>query len=435
MAPANSSLNIYALLEHLTIDGEEECTTPSPSSADINAVFAEDNAADYDDDNRQWYEEDEQDDDFEPMETCFDLLILEQEQAQRPLFSKDLLQEIASQVSWITLQQSRSVSERTIDHLEFTQPNGQGVTIWRAKNVANAIRVEYMTRVETSPIFQSRFGHDWKRSIPIHFLNPSLSEAQLTTPPPYYLTSFNSIPDTTHLSSTSMTWWRTRLHRTQQLWNSSTSCEKLTSAIRLGASKLTCPITKIVCFGLGALGKNAAFYSSSHQHMAAFSLANTLNTYNQAKHPEAPAVQIILSDPCYRPIDHILLQELTSSPLGFGLSSPNALLAVDANALVMTAYLPVTVPLMQILADVFAGKSKEGPGMVLCDQMRGMGVEKRWYVMTDRSSPAVAMFLLGGYLVHKEGFGGMEEEFREDAFGGEKHMYWLEDMKLWLRKE
>jgi hypothetical protein len=166
--------------------------------------------------------------------------------------------------------------------------------------------------------------------------------------------------------------------------------------------------------------------------MTAFTLAELLTTYNTRKFPDAPAVKVILQDPCYQQCDRILWPELTSAPVDFDMSNPEALLAVDANALVITAFLPVDMPLVQIIADMYAGNAKEGPGMMLCDRMEDLRPDRRWYSLSHRGAPHVARFLLGGYMSSQANWVGLEEELTE-AMGHDR--YWLQKMTLWLRKE
>jgi hypothetical protein len=51
---------------------------------------------------------------------------------------------------------------------------------------------------------------------------------------------------------------------------------------------------------------------------------------------------------------------------------------------------------MQIMADLFADRSGEGPVMILCDKMLGLTYkEKTHYGLRQRDSPAVARFVRG----------------------------------------
>jgi hypothetical protein len=81
------------------------------------------------------------------------------------------------------------------------------------------------------------------------------------------------------------------------------------------------------------------------------------------------------------------------------------------------AYLPTSVLLMQIVADLFSEKAREGPAMVLWDRVPDMRPEKRWYCMRNRDSPAVARFLTG-YKRRLNGLGKLEGDLEVDVTGG-----------------
>ena len=206
-----------------------------------------------------------------------------------------------------------------------------------------------------------------------------------TTPiaTPYFIESFRRAPDTRHLDPVLMEQWRLRLLRTQMLWNVSTTCSTLFAAIRFGAAELRSPITKIVGIGLGRLDAEPAFYQSALQHMAVFSIASTLHTFNTSRTNNAVAgMEIVLQGPCYTPLDHTLLSSLTPHRITF-LSDPEALLAIDASTLLVSAYLPISVPLMQIVAYLSSEPREKGTGMMLWDRVIGMRKSKRWYCMRN----------------------------------------------------
>jgi hypothetical protein len=118
-------------------------------------------------------------------------------------------------------------------------------------------------------------------------------------------------------------------------------------------------------------------------------------------------------------------------------SDPEGLLAIDAGTLVVTAFLPVQMPLVQVIADLFSKDPTEGPAAIICDIMT-VDVEKREYSLSDRASPAVARFLTNHYEKAEDGFDdhGLEDELMADAYGDdwENRFYWLNWMDLWVRK-
>ena len=379
--------------------------------------------------------ENEEDPDLEIMHTTFDVLALEEQQHHKPVFTKGMLRRIAHDVACILSEQSKAVGQRTTGSIHH-EINGRSTKVWKAVDNANSITINYMTRVELCPAFQERFATIHKRSKSLQGLNTSMTEREPNAvSAPYFIESYRRAPDTTHLNPALMKLRHAKLHRTQELWTASTSCTNLLSVIRIGAGKLKTPITKIVCIGLGKLNSDPAFYQSALQHMSVISIAKCIDAFNRAEHPKSPPVQIIAQDPCYEPCDHILLQQLTTTPIDFTLSDPGTLLAIDPNTLVVSAYLPTSVPLMQIVADMFA--QEQGPAMMLWDQVKCLSTEKRWYCMRNRDSPGVARFL-DGYLRWQRGFGGLEEEEEElkrDLWGEKRFGYWLDGMDLWLRKD
>ncbi|KAF1921486.1 hypothetical protein BDU57DRAFT_439708 [Ampelomyces quisqualis] len=394
----------------------------------------EEDSEDEDDDEDDDYDEDEED--F-ATGTKFDLIALEKDQDHKPIFTKALLQRIASEVSAINIQQSQPVSQRTQTTLHFQPPAGPPVKIWEARDNTNSVSVHYKTRVETSPSFQTRFNKALTKSKDLRSLNPNMSEAEFChNTAPYFLTSWLRMPSDRHKDASTLTRWRTRLSHTQTLWAQSSSCSQMQRIVRSGATRLHRPITKIVCVGLGALDSRPAWYQSALQHMTVFSLAAELDAVNKAKFPAAPAVSIIASDPCYDQLDWILLRGLTSARITFGLSDPETLLAIDGNALVVTAFLPVGMPLMQIVADLWAAKREDGPGLIIGDRMEELSLERKEYCLRNRGSPGVARMLTYGYFASREKIVDMEEDLRRDVKGetGGSY-YWLQKMGIWLRKD
>ena len=158
-----------------------------------------------------------------------------------------------------------------------------------------------------------------------------------------------------------------------------------------------------------------------------------MNKLNKSRNRKAGPVQIIAQDPCYEERDRILLPAICTHPLDFSLSDPETILAIDGNTLVVTAFLPVTVPLMQILADLHAEDSSKAPAMMLCDKMNLSG-RKEDYCLRNRESPGVVN-MLSSYHRWEKGFGQIERELEEDVRGNATEWsFWLEKMDLWLKK-
>ncbi|KAH6031898.1 hypothetical protein HBI83_020360 [Parastagonospora nodorum] len=419
------SHNLYALLADLNIDEEEDHKTVTFTS---DRVSVNDTHAIHED------EEAEYDDEDDIIHALFDLEALGGHAGQ-PTFTRGLLQKVASDIRSISTIQKGLNRERE-NSLYWKGSNGPSARIWKEVDGANDVTVNYMTRVEMSSQFQTLFGNDWKRSKPLRALNTNLSQHQLNElAAPYYLESFRRAADNTHLDAEKMNWWRDRLCHTQNLWENSSSCIQLCRIVRQGAARLRAPIAKIVCIGLGELDSSPAFYQSAIQHMTAFSFAEALDAFNRTAHPECPPVTIIAQDPCYKACDRILLQELTNTLIDFSLSDPETLLSIHANTLVITAFLPHTVPLMQILADLFAGEPEKGPAMILGDRIVNPGGRTKW-CFRNRDQPGVAKFLMGGYTLWPTEFVGVDGELRKDLSGWRKSWeYWLGKMMFCLRRD
>lgn len=215
----------------------------------------------------------------------------------------------------------------------------------------------------------------------------------------------------THLNLDIMAKRRARLHRTQSLWNASQSCKQLLATVSSGALRLNTPIMRIVSLGLGRLNADPAFYQSALQHMSVFSIASRLNAFNEVKYPGAPRVSIMAQDACYEQRGRILLQELTSVPIDFGLSDLKTLLSIDAHTLAVSAFLPTSVLLTQIVADMCDGE--KGPGMISWDRVE-VRVEKRGYCVRNRDAPGVAR-TMKGYRKWEMGLGEMDGELCRDV--------------------
>ncbi|CAN9222805.1 unnamed protein product [Alternaria alternata] len=172
--------------------------------------------------------------------------------------------------------------------------------------------------------------------------------------------------------------------------------------------------------------------------MAVFSIIQTLNQFYHQTNSNRPAIKLVLQDPNYEIKDHQILKRLSNDGDNISfVSDPEGLLAIDAGTLVVTAFLPVQMPLVQVIADLFSKDPTEGPAAIICDIMT-VDVEKREYSLSDRASPAVARFLTNHYEKAEDGFDdhGLEDELMADAYGDdwENRFYWLNWMDLWVRK-
>jgi hypothetical protein len=412
----------------------------TPLSALLGDLSIQDKDGPIGDSNNEDYESDS-DPENVAIHTLYDLISLESANLNKPIFTRAMINRMVKEVALVLSEQQKPPSEREITTLSRPYGDHQVVNIWQAsRNICKTYAVIYLTRIEMCPGFQKDFGEVYERSKALRSMNMHMPVQQrqfLRTP--YFietwLPSTKEAP-TNHLSNTWMEHMRTRLGRTQRFWEDSDSCTQLLERISTGARKLQSPITKIVCVGLGKLNPAAAWYGSAVQHLAVFSMAEALDAINQELFPTTSSVQIIAQDPSYEPADHTLLPEFTSSQIVFTNTEPENLLAIDKNTLVVTAFLPVNVPLVQIIADMFADGEETGPGMIICDRDDTLSVDKRLYCLRmDRYSPSVAKFLLQNYQ-QQEKFDDWDQECREDAIGDSTTLrYWLPSMNLWVRSD
>jgi hypothetical protein len=400
-----SSKNIYALLSNLDVN-----STNSVPPAD------------------------EQDPEHAIVHTTFDLVALE-ESRPGPVFTRELLQQIAAYIKIINVEQTKPLSERSVEYLEHIRDDGKAVVVWKpaASENANSVSIEYMTRVELHPLFTSLFGDTWHRHIDQSALNPHLPPPQVLAP--YYISSYARAPplplDQTLLN---------RVLATQTLWLASPSCTRLRIIITSALSKLSVPITQIVGIGLGAFAVHPAFYAGSAlQHIAVVYLAGVIDAYNAMHYPHAAGVKVVLGDPCYEDADVQIVSALANMDAGadleieMGLSDPDVLLSVDAQTMVVSAYLPTKVPLMQILADLFGSGRDDGPGILMMDKLHPPTSRK--YCLRNRSAPHVERWLDNSYIPWTGKFVSVGTDVERDVGLGPENKYWVESMGIWVRKD
>lgn len=425
MAPS-----LYELLSELNVEDGKHDT----GSQDKESTSSNDDKGYYSD------SEEELEEDDKARLALFDLSFLEREQGHAPVFTRALLKRIAADMAFIALEQSKPLSQRRPTSLQYAHPNGQKVKVWNALRVANAVQINYSTRIEMVPGFQRRWGDAWSRSRTLRDLNPNMKPDQLATSvPPYHIISYQRFYDDRHLDPALMCDYRAKLAHIQQLWSKSAACRQVSDAVSHGAAQLRAPVKKIVCIGLGRIRLEPAWYGSTLQHLTAFKLAQTLDELNRRRDPTCPKVRLIVQDPCYEERDRILLSELTTSKVEFGKSDPETLLEIDVNTTVISAFLPTTVPLPQIVADLLADTPEKGPAMMLWDGHGAIDRAQRFYRLNDRSSPAVARMIRGGdrYMLYPRRFADLNDELADalEQEGKSRGRHWLQEMRLMVRRE
>lgn len=137
-------------------------------------------------------------------------------------------------------------------------------------------------------------------------------------------------------------------------------------------------------------------------------IAKLLGSINKSEDPDAPSVDVFLQDPSYQPKDHKLLDSENVQIL----EDPHGLLAIDENTLVIAPFLPTSVPVMQIIADMFPLGS--GPAALIVDKM-DLNPERGYFNHMCRTSPEVIR-MMRSYEAAKGDFSGelLGEELKKD---------------------
>ncbi|KAH7113831.1 hypothetical protein B0J11DRAFT_445641 [Dendryphion nanum] len=207
----------------------------------------------------------------------------------------------------------------------------------------------------------------------------------------------------------------------KSLWLKSRSCAKLKGTL-LDVAFRTSHITKVVGFGIGSLHWKSAMI----QYFTILTIVETLEVAYRLRNPLSPSIELVFQDPYYDARDKFLFQSIISQPVRL-VDDPQGFLELDKNSLVVTCHLPIDVPLLQIIADMFWDDRKNGPAGFICDKDYGHKQER--YCIRDRSSPRVLEFLQDYSCEHFDDH-QVERDF-SDAL--EMHRsYWLWDVNyLW----
>jgi hypothetical protein len=157
-------------------------------------------------------------------------------------------------------------------HRTYKVWNAESFLSKQARDPKNVL-VEFMTRVEIHSDFQRLCGHQVPKIQTLRAYNPEKKAAgRYWLQVQYCLTPFYQAPNTMHLDQKSMRIWRATLDHTTSLWRKSASQAKLCSTLQTAILK-GLHIKKIVCFGMGSLSLDPAFYESWIQHLAIFTMA------------------------------------------------------------------------------------------------------------------------------------------------------------------
>ena len=417
------ALNIYEVLGSMPeLEANDTSLSPAPSSPELSS-----SELDWTDESIEKH----------VYSIPFNLVQLGMKLNGRPIFTRHLLQEIKDNKTAISIEMRKPLHIRKPVIAEHQTQFGN-FKIWNPNvddeddNDGACVSIHLMSRAELHPDFQRDY---WKFSKTNRLLRVSNSPQGKKTwiPAPYALDIGDLASSNDHRDNTIMRSYWKALQNTKSLWLKSSSRAKLlpiTNDLALTHK----PITKIVCFGLGALNLHKTWWCSALQHITVFTMAKQLEKAYRKQFSHDTPVEIILQDPCYTRKDRELLRKLYGGKVSFA-SDPDGLLAIDSSCIVITAFLPVHYPLMQIVADMFHGTTGEGPAAILCDSM-ALDPSKEFYALRDRSSPEVARFLTEQYVVSDFKDHVMEQELAEDCFGAgdDGREYWLSSMQLYSRR-
>ncbi|CBX96737.1 hypothetical protein LEMA_P110020.1 [Plenodomus lingam JN3] len=329
----------------------------------------------------------------------YDLVVNEEQNSSAPVFSRVLLESICDQKRTLVRDFDLEDEERTIRHLEYHFSSVEVTKVWQdyhKEDVPEWLLVRYPARVELIHEFHSRFGK-YSRHIQLLQKYSDLdSVTHLLTPYSFESSnSFNYILLEEHKDPGVMKAYHVALKIAMAIWLESDARDQF-QMIMSAAAIISNPIKRIVCFGLGQIQfTDNAWNGSVLQHLAVFTVIKVLETRYKESGLDNRPIDILFQDPSYEKKDWILVRELHRA-MGCGeiskvysVTDPEGLLAVDTNTFVVTAFLPFKVPLMQIVADLFASSS--GPAAFICDKM-ALDTTKWYYKLHDRDSPAVARF-------------------------------------------
>lgn len=371
--------------------------------------------------------------------TTFNLVQLQDKLGTKAVFTTELLEEIKNNKIAIEFEMRNAPHTWTLFNTHY-QTRSRKYKTWSPSKHGDdeednykCVTIRLMSRIEMHPDFQAKFWKLSRTNRILRRINKKQSKKEWL-PVPYAIKLGNRAYNGEHLNNKVMLGYWHALMKTNQLWYKSSSRAKILQMADKLAIRFE-PITKIVCFGLGALSRDPAWYESSLQHMTAFSIAHYLEqTYRKNLTGEVP-VEVILQDPCYTQKDQDLLRKMYHSGTLTFASDPEGLLAIDANTIVMTAFLPIGYPLMQIMADMFHGKNGEGPTAIICDSM-DLDPAQELYTLQERASPEVARFLTREYDVSDFKDHLLESELAADVFGDDEEdgSYWLSSMQLYTRR-
>jgi hypothetical protein len=182
-----------------------------------------------------------------------DLHAVESQYNHAPIFTRSLLENIRREK--LTIRRMTNIGERyrTVNHLSYETPAGNTYKVWEldpALEQTNRVDVHFMPRVVLHPSFQKHFAA-YTKAIPLFWqyngIQPN-EDIHLSVPYIFEVSEVEYLEE--HLYRNLMTKYRHTLAHTLRLWKRSSSRAMLQKTM-VGATAVSAPVTRIVCFGLG----------------------------------------------------------------------------------------------------------------------------------------------------------------------------------------
>jgi hypothetical protein len=383
-------------------------------------------------------EDSDSDDDTEESEYAYgkykvNLREFEQVRGWGPVFNKELFK---------TIDHMREQALKgEVKRITYTDLLGNLQTVWKQPESGEYdVFTLYATQIDLYKGSHAEMPHKhlpevkseppYQRSDMVELLH-KYNPGKEWIPCPFVLQNVEKVDCKIHLDKEAMKKYKIDLNHTLQLWSNSNARAQLDRRFFM-ASRGSVQIKKIVCLGLGPLLNPDMSTPGLLQHLAAFTIARTLNACYKSVDPACPRIKIFAQDPSYSESDRILLRRIdpitiVSDPLGF--------LGIDENTLVISFALPFGVPLMQMLPDMFGPGS--GPAGILSDTLH-LDPNRSVYRYRRRDSPSVCSMLCSGNYRSRDFSGwslGADPELYRDIFPtGKKLPYWLSRTTLYLRR-
>jgi hypothetical protein len=183
------------------------------------------------------------------------------------------------------------------------------------------------------------------------------------------------------------TYFQLTVQKAEDLWPGSVAARALEVEFERVAEK-TVQIKKIVGLGLGTTDvfSNPGHFTCHFQHLALITMAEVLNRSYRAKDPSMRPIDIVLQDPEYESWD----KEKWCKKYGHTrfVQNPHGFLEIDENTLVVSAFLPFSVPLLPMIMDLLPN----GPAGIIHPHIN-LDATKRFWAASEAVTPKVVKWL------------------------------------------